>query len=413
MTENDLLRASPAKLAELAKFYGLRLHGKRKVFWVRKSATHPLSKQQFFMKWSTATPDLRTAILRAAPRVEAFLARVQTELEAPVRSANGHLTLGELEAVYLSAPTVGASAATRRRNWADLLRMVRLVHGDRVDPAGLAVGVVNRELAKEYQRRRLAQLEAEAAGNLLEIEAGKRAMNSTLIHARSIFSSKALEDYHALRLPACVRDFAAASKVKARKMEEPKPLGDELVAEILSKVHALKTAAPAAWAAFQLMLWGGLRNVDCLHARRSWLERLEAGFRLRLVPTADYLPKGRSGAVVLPVPVVEEILALPAPVADVVELPTSGRVDDPHLVPAANKTARHKAIYRQLNAWLRKNGVEEEASKIAYRLRKYFLAKVAEQQGRLMAQLAGRHADLATTEAHYIGKPKMERPIAL
>lgn len=414
MTENDVLRASPAKLNELARFYGLRTNGAQKVYWVRKSATHPLTRKQHFFKWSTQTADLRTALVRAVPKVEDFLARVQTHLEAPVRSASGRLTLAALEKAYLCAPTVRASAAVRKRNWSDLVRIVKLVHGAAIEVETADVGVVTRELAKEYQRRRLAQVEIEAKGNKLASESGKRAMNSTLAHAQSVFSRAALEDYHELRLPASVRDFADALPVAARRQEEPQPLTATLVADLLAKVEGLKAESPAAWVVFELMLWGGLRNVDALHARRSWLVREDAGYRLSMVPTEDYTPKGRSGSVVLPHNVVEEILALPqASAARIVELPTEGKRDDPYLVPAATKTLRHNACYRTLNDWLKKHGVDEEASKTAYRLRKYFLRKVADQQGRLMAQLAGRHADQSTTDDHYIGAPKMQKPIAL
>lgn len=413
MTENDLLRASPAKLSELARFYGLRPSGTRAIWIARKSATHPLTHKQHYFKFSTQTADLRTALLRAVPKVEDFLARVQTHLEAPVRSATGRLTLAELEKAYLAAPTVRASASVRKRNWADLVRIVRLVHGAELATESADVGVITRELAKEYQRRRLAQVEAESKGNKLAIEAGKRAMNSTLAHAQSVFSRAALEDYHALRLPPCVRDFADALPVAARKQEAPTQLTDAAVAAMLAKLAEFKLAEPAAWAAFSLMLWGGLRNVDAFHARRSWLAKEDAGYRLHLVPTEDYLPKGSSGSVILPAHVVDEILALPRPAAKVVEWPTEGRKDDPYLVPAPHKTARHDACYRTINAWLKGNGVAEDAGKVAYRLRKYFLRKVADQQGRLMAQIAGRHAAAATTEAHYIGAAQMQKPIAL
>jgi hypothetical protein len=201
MTENDLLRASPSKLQELAKFYGLRLQGKRNLWVCRKSASHPLTKKQHFFKWSTQTADLRTALLRAIPKVEDFLSQIQTHLAAPVRSTNNQFSMGELKTCYLDAPTVQATPASRKRNWGDLERIVRIVHGAESDPASMSVGVINRELAKEYQRRRLAQIEVGAKGDMLAIEAGKRAMNSTLAHAQSVFSRQALEDFHALRLP--------------------------------------------------------------------------------------------------------------------------------------------------------------------------------------------------------------------
>lgn len=411
MTENDLLRASPAKLAELARFYGLRPSGPRGIYQARKSATHPLTRQEHYFKYSTGTADLRTALLRAVPRVEDFLARVQTHLEAPVRSSSTRLGLGALEQAYLSAPTVRASASVRARNWADLERILRIVHPD-LDLAHADVGVINRELAKEYQRRRLAQIEAEAGGNKLRIEAGRRACNSTLAHAQSVFSRAALEDYHEMRLPAGVHDFRAALPVAARRQEAPEQIPAATVRAILDDLEARRTSEPGTWAAAMLMLWGGLRNKDALHARRSWLTREEHGYRLRLAPTADYTPKGSSGDVLLPLDIGAALLALPAPEAKVVPL----GAPDPHLVPAATPTARHQACYRAVGALLKRHGVAAEAGKVAYRLRKYFLAAVAAQQGRAVAAAAARHAPGAhgsVLEAHYIGPPRMVKPIAL
>lgn len=417
MTENDLLRASPSKLAELARFYGLRPVGARAIYWVRKSATHPLTQRQHYLKWSTQTADLRTALLRAVPRVEDFLSRVQTHLEAPVRSTSGRLPLAELRDAYLSAPTVRASAAVRRRNWADLCRILRAVHGDDLAEERGDVGMINRELAKEFQRRRLAEIDATAKGNRLLIESGKRALNSTLAHAQSIFSRAALEDYHAMRLPASVHEFKAALPVQARRQEPPQQIPDTVLAEIRAAVDSLHDTAPATWAAFQLMLWGGLRNIDAYHARRSWLVREEHGYRLLLVPTSDYTPKASSGDVVLPSDMVDRLLALPQPDQRIVTL-ADGRSPDPHLVPAAHPTARHKACYRSVNQLLKAHGITPEAGKIAYRLRKFFLAKVDAQQGRAIAEAAARHAPTSrlagsVLEAHYIGPAKMQKPIAL
>lgn len=417
MTENDLLRASPSKLSELARFYGLRQAGERSIWIARKSATHPLTHKQHFFKFSTQTADLRTALLRAVPKVEEFLASVQTHLEAPVRSSSGRLALTDLEKAYLAAPTVRASAAVRKRNWADLERILRLVHPD-VDVRIADVGLINRELAKEYQRRRLAQIEADAKGNKLTIEAGKRALNSTLAHAQSIFSRAALEDYHTLRLPAGVHDFRAALPVKARRQEPPQQISDAVIAAVRAAVDELRATAPATWAAFQLMLWGGLRNVDAYHARHSWLVREENVFRLMLVPTADYTPKATSGDVVLPLEIGEALLALPQPEQKIVSL-ADGQKPDPYLVPAEHATARHEACYRAVGALLKAHGVTAEHGKVAYRLRKYFLAKVDAQQGRAVAEAAARHApsahpgSVSVLEAHYVGPTKMQKPIAL
>jgi integrase len=191
-------------------------------------------------------------------------------------------------------------------------------------------------------------------------------------------------------------------------------LTDKFVAGLLAAADTLLTADPGAWVAFELMTWGGLRNKEAYHARESWLEPITAGsppavtsYRLSMKPTKDFIPKGNSRAVILPANIAAAILALqPA------KNPVTDKKDD-HLVPADHESDRHDAVYRRLNAWLKKQGVDEEAGKLAYRLRKYFLAKVAEQQGLMFAQAAAGHSKLSTTQDHYIGKPKMTSPIAL
>lgn len=404
MTESDVLRLSINKLNELAKFYGLQTVGKQNVYWCRKCATHPHTRRQHYLKFSTRTPDLRTAILRAVPRVEDWLAGIEAEVAPAVRSpGQARVTLGMLEAHYLAAPTVRASKHSRGRNFADMVRVVEKVHGVEFKWRVADVAIIGRELAKEYQRRRLAEIEATAAGDLLAIEAGKRALNSTLAHAQSVFSRAALEDFHALRLPVGVREFADALPVKARKLEAPAALGPAVVQAIIEGRAKLRADDPGAWAVVTLMLWGGLRNVDCLHARRSWMVEEAAGWRVAMVPTADYTPKGSSGSVVLPAEIGAELLALPG--GPVVET-------DPHLVPGRNPTDRVAACYRRANAWLKGCGLGKESSKRAYRLRKHFLRLVAEQQGRGAAVAAARHADQGQTlAAHYVGVEQMAAPV--
>lgn len=404
MTESDVLRLSINKLNELARFYGLVIVGKRNVWWCRKCATHPHTRARHYLKWSTGTPDLRTALVRAVPRVEEFLAGIEAEVAPAVRSpGQARVTVAKLRETYLAAPTVRANRATRERNLADLERVIAKVHGEGFNVAGADVAIVGRELAKEYQRRRLVELDAAAGGDKLAIEAGKRALNSTLAHAQSVFSRAAMEDLHGLRLPAGVREFADAMPVKARRQEEPAALGPGVVGAVLAGLPALRVADPGAWAVVSLMLWGGLRNVDCLRARRSWLVSEPAGWRLNLVPTADYTPKGSSGSVLLPAEVGQAIIDLPA--GALVEM-------DPYLVPGRTATDRMGACYRRANAFLQGCGVGKESAKRAYRLRKHFLRLVVEQQGRGAAVAAARHADQGQTlAAHYVGREQMAAPV--
>ena len=403
-----VMSANQKRLAELAKQYAVRPQGVKGTYWIIKTATNQHTHQEMRLKRSLHTVDLRAALVKAVPMVEAWLKGVRSKSASVIASSEG-INQARIVAAYLAAPTVRANLKTRERNVADWRRIFEEVYPG-VDFDSASIELADRELAKAYQRKKLAEIEAACAGDVLAAEASKRAINSTLAHAQSVFSRHALEDYHGLGLPPVVRDFADALPVKARPQEEPVQLDDAAVTAMMGKVAALKVEEPAAWVVFQLMLWGGLRNIDCVHARRSWVSASAGGYRVSLVPGDDYMPKGRSGSVIVPAVVMEEVLELSAPKAG--ETESAEVTGARHLVPASSKTARDVAAYRTLNDWLKSNGVGEESNKVAYRLRKYFLSKVEEQQGRVMASLAARHADAATLD-HYVARPKMEKPITL
>lgn len=348
----------------------------------------------------------RDAILKAANGAE-----VDRVLN---RSSKPAATIGEIFKAYKVAPTVRANKATRARNIGDVERLVRLVKGAAFDVEAASSELLTKQLVKDWQSARLAAATAEHAEDLAQLEAAKRSLNSLLTHVQSLFSAEARDDYGALYLPPNIAEFATAFPIAARKAEDPVQLTDAFVSGLLAAVDALLTIDAPAWVTFQLMTWGGLRNKEAFHARRDWLEPVLTGtppavtsYRLSMKPTKDFLPKGNSRAVLVPVAIAEAILALKMP-----PHPDTGEVSD-HLVPAPSYRQRHAAVYRQLNSWLKTQGVNEDAGKIAYRLRKYFLSKVAEQQGLLYAQAAGGHASLRTTEDHYIGKPQMKAPLTL
>lgn len=318
------------------------------------------------------------------------------------------VSLGAIFEAYRTAPTVRANASTRERNIADLVRMVRAVRGLEFNVEGMCSLELDKQLVKSWQALKIAEASAEFAEDLAKLEAAKRSLNSLLAHVQSIFSRAAVDDYTGIYLPPNVDEFANAFPVKARKQEEPEQLPDEFVSELLAGVGELQKSDPGAWATFHLMTWGGLRNIECVHARVSWLEQVGMGYRLKMKPVGTFVPKGSSRAVILPADIVEAMIE---------QLPfgpiQAGAKDERHLVPARTATDREEAAYRRLNEWLKAKGVDGDAGKIAYRLRKYFLNKVAEQQGVMLAQAAAGHASMRTTEQHYIGKPKMEEPIRL
>lgn len=356
--------------------------------------------------FTLATRDLvvakakRDAILKAANGVE--VDRILGRLN------RGAATLKEIFAAYRAAPTVRANATSRENNISDFTRLIRLVKGSEYDAEKFCSADLNKQLVKTWQGKRRALAEVECGQDLAALEAAKRSMNSLLTHVQSLFSAEAMDDYGALYLPPNVMEFATALPVAARKQEAPVQLADEVVTKLLGDVDGLRAVDAAAWTAFQLMVWGGLRNIECLHARAGWLEEIPLGYRLTMKPTEDFLPKGNSRAVILPADIVALILEQ-LPAVD----PVTGLRPDDHLVQGKNKTDRHAACYRRLNAWLANQGVAADAHKVAYRLRKYFLSKMNEQQGLLIAQAAAGHSSFRTTQDHYVGKPTMKSPVKL
>lgn len=316
------------------------------------------------------------------------------------RDSRNAAKCSEIFEAYTKTPTVRANARTRKNNIADLKRMVRVVRGAEFNVAEMSSTELNWKLVNQWQTLRLAIATKECGQDLAQLEAKKRSFNSLLTHVQSLFSKEALAAYRGLHLPPNIDEFLKALPIPARKQEEPTQLTDQFVSDLLRAVVDLQGIDAGAWAAFQLMTWGGLRNKECLHARKTWLEEIPMGYRLMMRPTEDFLPKGDSRAVILPAAIVAGMFA-------------QMKEGDDHLVPARTKTDRHDACYRRLNQWLKARGVGEDANKIAYRLRKYFLAKVAEQQGVFLAQAAAGHASQQTTQNHYIGKPKMAAPIKL
>lgn len=354
---------------------------------------------------SLETTDLTLAL---AKRDALLAARSQEETDRVLGLRGKYPKLGAVIQVYLRSPMIRAKFATRQKNVLSLFRLIRAVKGADCEAEALSTLELTWELVEQWQTKRLALALAASGGNLVLLESAKRGLNSTLQQVQSVFSDAARQAYRSLYLPPNIADFSGAVPVPARKQEEPVQLSDQDVVRLIDASGPLRDSHPALWAAFQLMTWGGLRNTEALHARRSWLTRTLTGYLLRLAPTGDFTPKGNSREVMLPFEVGQALLSLPKVATDTPDL----RPDD-HLVPAATLTLRTHACYRDINAWLKQQGVAGDAGKFAYRLRKYFLKKVAVQQHPLMAQVAAGHSSLATTTDHYIGKPKMTEPIRL
>lgn len=428
MHQNDLLRIQTCQAKELERIahdYGISPSGPRGIYRIRRQAMAPHTGQVHFLRQSLHTADLRSALMKAVPLVDDWLVRIKSERAPALVTTSGEIaSLDELVASYLTVPLVKANPATRKRNVASLRIVLTLVYGELTPAASAAL--ISREAAEKFQRARREAAAKEP--NLLKRDAMLRSANNTLKQAQSVVCRASLDDMHGLRLKVEeLRAFNARAPLPVESTPEPVPLTDELVARIRVAAEGLRAAevrvpvtisgagevavrreVPGAsvWAAFQIMVWTGARPIEVVNARLSWLVQEGKFWRLRLMKTETWKPKGGSRGVPLPARVAEALRALPRVLGD------------DFLVPARTETERAWVCYRALNPWLRGLGVTEAAGKVAYRLRGYFLNLVKEETMRQMDAIAvaagtAGHADAATTMGNYIGRPTLRVPVTL
>lgn len=358
-------------------------------------------KKEFNGRRTPFTLNTRDLVLAKAKRDAIIKAASGAEIDRILgKEHRGAATVGDIFTAYLVGPTIKAKKATREENITDFKRFVRTVRGSEVVVENLSTTELTKQFVKTWQAKKLAAAQLEHAEDLAALEAAYRGMNSMLTHVQSIFSEQAVDDYETLHLPPNVEDFATAGPVPARKQGKPVQLKDEQVQQLLAAAVSLQAEDPGVWAMLQLMTWGGLRNKECAHAEKAWLDKEALGYRLTMKPTKTFLPKGNERSVILPAAIAEAILA---------QVPAG----DDHLVPATSKSDRIQECERRLNAWLKAQGVTGDAGKIAYRLRKFFLNKIKEQQGLMMAQSAAGHSSSRTTVDHYVGQAVMSAPVKL
>lgn len=426
MHQNDLLRlqsCSAKELERVAHAYGIAPTGARGIYGLRRQTTHTGTGRVMILKRSLKTTDLRDAVLKGVPIVEEWLVQVQSASAPAITADAGKpASLDELTDAYMLVSLVKANAVTRKRNAASLRAVLREAWGD-LGPTP-TTALITREAAQRFQDARKAAALKEP--DLLRRDAMIRSANNTLKQAQSVVCRAALDDMHRLRLNvADLRAFNERARIPVDRAPEPEALPDDLVARLRAEVEALRTGVVtvtvsgtggeakrvqvpgvAVWAAFQLMVWGGLRNVEVAHARLDWIEDRNGAPWLGLVKTAEWQPKGNGREVPLPATVVAELRAL------------ERAEGDTHIVPARTPTERALVCWRGVNAWLASLGVEREAGKVAYRLRKYFLNRIKEETLRQMhaiaaAASAAGHTGVETTMGSYVGRPKMTAPVSL
>jgi len=224
--------------------------------------------------------------------------------------------------------------------------------------------------------------------------------NSTLRCARSVFARDVLPLYADLRLPAG-NPLEGCQYLPESRDIGYQPLDRAVIDAVEESARALRVADLDLWLAYMLVSRCGLRNIEVLACKGSWLERRERivsgavvySWFLGVIERVDFSPKGRSRWVAVP-----DFLAS--------EIAGSGYV----VAPGRTASQRYDLIYRDLSSWLKSMLPPGRRSrKTVYELRKHNGSMIATRDGLLAAQEHLGHVDHQTTSRHYA---TLLRPIA-
>jgi hypothetical protein len=358
-----------------------------------------VSRQERQFKKSTKRTDLRDALAVAVPWVDRWLAEVQTDRAEPLGVKREWATLGEVVDFYLTWPN--GRQHTRDRCARELGTMAGECWPDR-EWRGISTEMLTRdERLKWRQMRELASAKAHLPADAEAHERTKRNINQMIANTSGVFSRAAREAYHiaGIRVHDAVLGWLDVRKLKAKPAAPPEPLGDAVMAKIAKELPGLKERAPGAWAAVMLMFFAGVRNIEAVAARWSWLGEVELddsgeevrGFRLE--SAGEHLSKQSDGLVPVRVAVWKDL-------ATVRHL---GQKKEDFIVPGATVTARIEAAYYEASEFLKGCGVEKRRGKTTYRLRGKAISLMGALYGDKAAARYARHKDEKTTRENYTG----------
>ena len=143
---------------------------------------------------------------------------------------------------------------------------------------------------------------------------------------------------------------------------------------------------PSAYVAHLLFSRLGLRNIEIVNARTHWINDGSIGIINR--PEEDFFPKGCEGWVPIAPDVLKEVLSFQP-------LASNG-----YLVPGANRTERHDAVYRRHSKWV--SQWIKDRTKTSYELRRYAGSRLLDL-GATIFEVRDflRHRDVQTTQMWY------------
>jgi len=265
------------------------------------------------------------------------------------------------------------------------LRMViKTVHSG--DPDSKPTSILTASLIRDFEKRQLERVEKRAAG-VNRLSAMQRVRISTASYvrqARAIIALRKMKFYEGLRLPD-LTGFRGES-VETPKRSLPRPLDMKALAAMEAAAPSLAGHDPAAYVAHLLFSRLGLRNIEIVNGRTHWINDGSIGIINRA--KEDFFPKGCEGWVPIAADVLKEVLSF------------QPLCSDGYLVPGANQTERHDAVYRRHSRWV--SQWIKDRTKTSYELRRYAGSRLLDM-GATIFEIRDflRHRDVKTTQQWY------------
>jgi integrase len=330
---------------------------------------------------NTGAKEIGPAKRIAAKIIESFWADAGRGADR-LRLRNDNTKIGELIARY--ERNALQRRATIRSNVRSLRMIVKTVHGG--DPDTKSTSVLTANLIREFEKRQIdsAEKRATAATRSVVIQRVRTSTASYVRQARSIVALRKMKFYKGMKLPD-LTGFRGET-VESPHRSLPRPLDMKALTAMNAAAPALAESDPGVYVAHLLFSRIGLRNIEIVNARMHWINDGSIGIVNR--PEEDFFSKGCEGWVPIAPDVLKEILRF------------QPLCTDDYLVPGANRTERHDAVYRRHSKWVAR--WIKDRTKTSYELRRYAGSRLLDM-GATIFEVRDflRHRDVQTTQLWY------------
>jgi hypothetical protein len=330
---------------------------------------------------STGTKEIAAAKRIAADIIKSFwIDSGRSAVRLKLRDDNA--TIGELIAKYKQ--NAAQRPGTLRSNVRSLRMIIKTVHYG--DPDLKSSSALTAKLIRDFEKRQLERAErrATSATRGSVVQKVRASTASYVRQARAIVALRKMKFYEALKLPD-LTGFRGES-VEAPRRSLPRPLDMKALAAMEAAAPALAKNDPSVYVAHLLFSRLGLRNIEIVNARTHWLNDNSIGIIDRV--EEDFFPKGCEGWVPIAPDVLQEILSFQP-------LCTDG-----YLIPGANRTERHQAVYRHHSKWV--SQWIKDRTKTSYELRRYAGSRLLDMGATIFdVRDFLRHRDVQTTQQWY------------